>query len=240
MSIESFTIVSSYYSLVDGDIEFVRKRVEDFQKLRASVSCSLILVDDGSPYDRLEDVLDGLNTEGVSAYRITEDLGFNSHGARNLGVKLSKTNWCLLIDVDVDLNSLNLEKLSLEDDPDRVYEFALNTMMINKKVFDECGGYDEDFVNLHFGDREFISYLMKTYKFEKLNAKLNFMRKGRKVTSCDKIEKTTYVSLDKILQPMKVSKNLHAIISTVRDRYERKDFSSKKTLAFDWVKLSIP
>ena len=64
------------------------------------------------------------------------------------------------------------------------------------------------------------------------------MRKKRKILQLDSAEKTNYVDETAIVQPlisydyaMRVHRN------EVLKRYETLDFSKKKILNFDWVKI---
>ena len=45
----------------------------------------------------------------MKGYKITADIGFNSHGARNLLMMESETHWNMLMDIDVLLNNKLLD-----------------------------------------------------------------------------------------------------------------------------------
>ena len=55
--------------------------------------------------------LDKEKLPDVSLYRVTEDLGFNSHGCRNLAMTVSDSYWNLLLDSDIHLKKINLDFL---------------------------------------------------------------------------------------------------------------------------------
>jgi predicted glycosyltransferase involved in capsule biosynthesis len=155
------------------------------------------LIDDGSQIEPAENVLkehtlnDNIN---FSLYKVTEDIGFNSHGCRNLGARLAQSNWLLFQDIDYTLQPAHLKRLQTDPlDLNSWYELnakfqgrgntymALNQFLIPRKLFLDSGGYDESFVPFHYGDRELLSHLEK--KYQKINLDwlvLTCRRGGRK------------------------------------------------------------
>lgn len=191
MSRNNITIIQTYYN----ERFYLETQIERWNNFNTPVN--IILIDDGSQKEPAQNVLkehilnDNIN---FSLYRVTKDIGFNSHGCRNLGARLAQSNWLLFLDIDYTLQPSNLKRLQNETlDLNSWYEFtakfqgrgdtymALNQFLIPRKLFLDSGGYDESFVPFHYGDREFLSHLEK--KYQKINLDwlvLTCRRGGRK------------------------------------------------------------
>ena len=187
----NITIIQTYYN----ERFHLETQIERWNHFKTPVN--IILIDDGSQMEPAENVLrehtlnDNIN---FSLYRVTEDIGFNSHGCRNLGANLAKSNWLLFLDIDYTLQPTHLKRLQTETlDLNSWYELnakfqgrgdtymALNQFLIPRKLFLDSGGYDESFVPFHYGDRELLSHLEK--KYQKLHLDwlvLTCRRGGRK------------------------------------------------------------
>lgn len=235
ISINDLTIISSYYSGVPNEKKFLDLRVRQFSRLCSVFSdFKMIIVDDGSP-----EPLEFIDHPNVRTVRIKEDLGFNSHGARNLGMHLAETDWCFLIDLDYDIGVLDLENLQLENVRDRVYSFLLNSFIITRENFFSCKGYDEDFVNMHYGDRNLLDYLKKKFDYREISVDPKIqLRNGRKLLITSSEEKTVYKNMKVTLQPRRTWSNLKYIEAEVSMRYACEDFSDKKILNFEWEELT--
>ena len=139
----------------------------------------LIIVDDGSPRQPAIDIVSDYPEKNISLFRVIEDIGFNSHGCRNLAMKHVDTEWAWLTDIDRDGIGTCAEIVSRYIDShrhDEYYNFLLGTgkatevthndYCIRTEDFWKSGGYDEEYVNMHMGDRIFIerldSYLTPT------------------------------------------------------------------------------
>jgi len=188
----NITIIHTYYN----ERSYLETQIERWNNYNTPVN--IILIDDGSQIEPAENVLsehtlnDNIN---FSLYRVTEDIGFNGHGCRNLGARLAKSNWLLFLDIDYTLQPADLKRLQNETlDLNTWYELnakfhgrgntymALNQFMIPRKLFLDSGGYDESFVPFHCGDREFLSQLERDY--QKINLDWMFLtcrRGGRKI-----------------------------------------------------------
>ena len=115
---------------------------------------------------------------------VLNDVGFNSHTCRNLGVKLAKTDWVWLLDTDCfeseDIyRHLRFERVLKEDefyvpralmdypedmsgyellDPKGLIKYKThpNSWIMTKECFWSTGGYDIEFQGVRQGDGEFF------------------------------------------------------------------------------------
>ena len=165
LSSRSITLGTTYYNCPALLKRFVNKNIEHVDEL--------IIVDDGSDIPA-ESVLQP--SPKLKLYRVKQDIGFNSHGCRNLIVDQSSNDWIVLIDVDREFrdhkyafNELKTRKLF----PNVRYLFMLhykawgtrvhsgvNDYLINKELFYSAGGYDEELVGIRTGDRQFFRQLL--------------------------------------------------------------------------------
>ena len=191
LSRNNITIIQTYYN----ERFHLETQIERWNNFNTPVN--IILIDDGSQIEPAENVLkehtlnDNIN---FSLYKVTEDIGFNSHGCRNLGARLAQSNWLLFLDIDYTIQPSDLIRLQNETlDLNSWYELnakfqgrgdtymALNQFLIPRKLFLESGGYDESFVPFHYGDRELLSQLEKDYEKTNLDwLVLTCRRGGRK------------------------------------------------------------
>lgn len=189
-----FTIIHTYYN----DRTLLETQIERWKVYNTPIK--IILIDDGSQEVPAEEVFRGVTFSDnidLSVYKVTKDIGFNSHGCRNLGAMLANTEWLLFLDIDYTIQPSELRRLQTEElDPLKFYEInarfknwaperdpyvALNQFVISKKLYLESEGYDESWVPFHFGDREFLGRLADIS--EKVNldwVNLTCRRGGRK------------------------------------------------------------
>lgn len=186
----TITIVHTYYN----DVEFLKQAIEHWNTFTTPVS--IILIDDGSNKYPASDIItaakfnDNLN---VSFLVVEEDIGFNSHGCRNLGASVAKTDWIIFLDIDHAITSEDLIKLqTMNLSMEKWYSFitrhndntfpSLNSFMCSKEMFHAGGGYDESFVPHHYGDREYLDMMDSKFPREELTAvTIQCMRAGRRV-----------------------------------------------------------
>lgn len=229
---QQITIVTTYYNNVKLLTEFV----DEFKTLRAQYPFfNLIIIDDGSEEYPAEKYIKKEN--GISLYSILEDVGFNGHGARNLGMEVSQTYWNILIDIDYNITLMDVDEVcNLSLDKDTIYFFNMNTFLINKDIFFSCYGYDEEFYNIHFGDRIFVGYLKSKFNHIELKKDISCKRNGHRVIHTEKFLKTTYK--DGILyHPKSVDKRREDMLEIVKKRYASEDFETKFILNFKWKKI---
>lgn len=129
----------------------------------------LILVDDCSPIP-LQKILrpvPGLETE---LYRISDDLRWNQHGARNLGALVADTPKLLMIDWDCGFRTSDLKKVMDNGlKPGQFMRFAAtrtskpryNQFMCWRSDYIRFNGYDEDFTGTYGGDGSLIKQFEK-------------------------------------------------------------------------------
>ena len=226
------TIITTYYN----NREFLESFIEDFKKINLIYpELKLLVIDDGSKEHPASSFCEAF--EGFNLYTITEDIGFNSHGARNLGVEISTTHWNLLIDVDYDLSSVRFDILTeLDFSEDTVYMLDVNAFLTNKTVYMSCHGYDEEFYNMHFGDRIFTSYIKRKFKTVYPLPRAPRVKRGKwKVIRSEDVDITTYEG-NVMKHPAHVDKRKFAVTDMVRERYKTENFDSKPILNFRWEK----
>lgn len=149
----------------------------------------------------------------MQLFVVTEDIGFNSHGTRNLLMKHTKTDWNLLSDIDRRYPDETLIAVCdapmkqgnyysfweiVQSSSDR---FSVNDLIVHKEDFWRTGGYDEEFVNIHFGDRHFLDCLRQTTKRRKKEQwKIKYARNAREVTWAD-VPTTQYPDDNTLIHP---------------------------------------
>lgn len=234
MSRNNITIIQTYYN----ERFYLETQIERWNNYNTPVN--IILIDDGSQIEPAENVLkehalnDNIN---FSLYKVTEDIGFNSHGCRNLGARLAQSNWLLFQDIDYTLQPSDLKRLQTETlDLNSWYELnakfqgrgntymALNQFLIPRKLFLDSGGYDESFVPFHYGDRELLSQLENDYQKINLDWLVLTCRRGGRKSKVD----------DTIAIPVYDDENM--LIYT--PRFELENVVHKDTkLNFKWIQL---
>lgn len=218
------------------------------------VDFNLNIADDGSMLRSAEQFFETRTPyPNMHLYRVVDDLGFNSHGARNLLMKQTSTDWNMLSDIDrrYPLDTLiNIADSALtkgeyyslfeivKSSPDR---YSVNDFVVHRDDFWTTGGYDEEFTNIHWGDRYLIDSLQKTTKRVCVEEwKVKYVRNARTV-SWEDVPVTIYPDEKTLIHP--------------NDRWPDQDFRlglkdmvkqrnkthagrmSKKVVNFDWVQL---
>jgi len=225
-SIYRYTIGVTYYN----EPEFLLKQIENWNLYPHNIQ--IILVDDGSEKYPAIDYVDKVTHPGFQLWKVTEDLGFNSHGCRNLIATIAEADTILFLDIDcllspenaaylkkVKFNPLKVYRFNLYNAQKHKYVFApghINIFAINKNSFWQAGGYDESFVGHHYGDRDFHSELAKLFKEESLgNIGITMLRGGRKIVVDKNVDRTTYDDVRMILStPEKLDLSLAGTIKT--------------------------
>lgn len=215
----NLTIIHTYYN----EKSLLETQIERWNVYNQPVN--IILIDDGSQKIPAIDVIkehtlkDYIN---FSLYRVTEDIGFNSHGCRNLGARLANTEWLVFLDIDYTLQPSHLHKLKHDPlDFDTWYEMnakfmgrgdsymALNQFVITKNMFLEQGGYDESFVPYHHGDRDLLEKLARRYNKKNLDwLTLTCRRGGRKAIVDETAKIPVYDDENMVFYTPKFDENL--------------------------------
>ena len=194
-------------------------------------------------------------TTNMRLFRVKNDIGFNSHGTRNLLMNQTTTDWNILSDIDrkypdstlksIHKNEINLTKTRYysfweirKSSPDR---FSVNEYMVHKETFWKTGGYDEEFVNIHFGDRYFLDTLRKVAKRKKVDAwHVKYIRGARDVTWTD-TPFTIYPDDKTLIHPIGFWGNQEkrfALKEFVKKRSETHEGRmSKKVINFEWERV---
>ncbi len=151
--VRELSIVYPYY---DNE-SCLRRQLELWSSLAPQIArrVEYVLVDDASP--RPVEVPPDF-PGNLTLVRIKDDVLWNQHGARNLGMKLAEGEWIIATDIDHILDADGIgQLLSMNKDPRTIYFFSRmredgsprnshpNSFLVDKRTFWEIGGYDEDF-----------------------------------------------------------------------------------------------
>lgn len=188
------TIAYSYYE----EPELLEKQAQLWEDYPPGVE--IFVVDDGSQKYPALDILKrtyfpyGPN---IQLWTVDEDLGFNSHGCRNLAATYAPTDPILFLDMDITLNPCDvgsLRRIAFKDG--RHYMFNayirhkktfvpcpghINMFITTKKTYWDAGGYDESFTGWHYGDREFHERLEAASTKNNTGITLTIERGGREM-----------------------------------------------------------
>ncbi len=216
----------------------------------------LNIADDGSMRQSAESFFDKkAPMPNMRLFRVLEDIGFNSHGARNLLMKQTRTEWNMLSDIDrrypVDtfkdimvrepIGKLKTGAFYPFQTLKREKEISLNEYVVSKTDFWNAGGYDEEFVNIHWGDRVFIDCLTKIARRSIVPEwKVKYVRGARKVTYTD-VATTQYPDDKTLIHPNGIWTNQEtrlALKSFVSKRNSTQEGrQSKKVINFEWKQV---
>lgn len=189
-------------------------------------------------------------------FRVKEDIGFNSHGVRNLLMKETTTDWNIMTDIDrhypLDtMTSIHDKEYTLQrrkyysfweiikSSPDR---FSVNEYIVHRKDFWKTGGYDEEFVNIHFGDRFFLDTLRRVAKRQKMKEwQVKYVRGARQVIWSDEATKTDYPDDKTLIHPLHTwgdQEKRFALKEFVQQRNKTPEGrAAKKVINFDWERV---
>lgn len=173
----SYTFIYPYYEnprMLAAQVENWNRYSED---LRSRIR--VVLIDDCSRRSPAEPIFRLCQLQ-KELYRITTNIPWNQHGARNLGATMAPHDrcadpWMLLCDIDMMLTADMATRLLLtrHDAPnhytfDRNYpnhpalnRYALNMFSVKHSVYWQAGGYDEDYCGLYGGDVPFVQQLRR-------------------------------------------------------------------------------
>lgn len=198
------TIGLTYY-----DNRLMFERVRDYYVSLANEEVKFLVVDDASPVSPLtpDDM-----PERWSLLQVTEDVGWNNEGAKNLIMQEADTEWVINCDLDhvllphVYRHSQNITRLEWDQAPflrkimnvesggkvtantDPIRVMAANSYAITKEYFWALGGYDETFQGLYGYDGSLVKKLGK-HNHERLHAGLDCFTYGGGGSSWTREEK---------------------------------------------------
>jgi len=219
------------------------------------VEAILNIADDGSKINPASDFFEkNPPLPNMRLFRVTEDIGFNSHGARNLLMQQTQTDWNIMSDIDrrypietfIDvLENANLKQENyysfyeiIKSAPDR---FSLNEFVVHKDTFWLTGGYDEEFVNIHWGDRTFLDTLKQVATRVCMHEwKVKYIRFSREVTWAD-VPTTIYPDDKTLIHPNNrwpddsFRFGLKKFVEERNMTHEGR--MSKKVINFDWEQV---
>lgn len=248
------TIWVNYYNEPDQLQRWFRA-IDDINE--ADLSIRVHIIDDGSQqYPAFDQPFVRSPPSNFSLYRVKKDLGFNSHGCRNLAMKITNTDWNILCDIDrgIPIPSLQYVVNKIKDMPesmrggyyvfrrtDKLSTYALHDYLIHKDDFWKTGGYDEEYTGIHHGDRIFIENLEQFVQRRLLlNCSIDFLRVGRTLVQDDKLDIPVYDNEKMVMyHPTKNPKagTPEQIRQIIEERNKKKDFSNKKVIQFEWEQL---
>lgn len=210
-------------------------------------------IDDGSEIEPAINYIDP-STPNISLYRVLKDLGFNSHGCRNLAMYITNTDWNLLCDIDRELSSYTLSvvidrmrageikkgKYYVFRRLDKPDEAALNDFVIHRDDFWKTGGYDEEFTGIHYGDRIFLKQLDRFAQQTFVpDCFIDILRGGRTVKFRSDLTKTMYdehVCYHPLFENV-VKKPYKQILEYIEARNDARDYTEKRVVNFEWAQL---
>lgn len=221
----------------------------------------LIVVDDCSDVSPIE-LINARSDSRISLYRITEDLGFNSHGGRNLAMKMSTTEWNLLVDIDFRVTNIEniieqiangelettiphffaIEKTYLKQkQQDEAYP-SVNDFLVTKTTFWKAGGYDPEFYGWHHGDRALLHRMVGANSESNsvmFGSRLQALRSPLAITKIDPdlVRNQERYSEDRTI--FYISPECHGLLSVqeVKSMERHKNNTPIEYLPFQWEQL---
>ena len=223
----------------------------------------VIIIDDGSRKELAKDIIrEHLRKQVIPVkqkfrlLRVSENLGFNAHGCRNLGAQQATNDWLLMVDIDIDFRGLDeniktyldcmQEKqfvgfkfgLMFEPAPSIHHDIEYNTFIIRKEEYLATRGYDEEFVNIHGGSRVFVDRLQTVYdRVFPSFAKAGPVRLGRDLQVFDG-ETTEYT--EKVCYQPRKWEIVEDLLEMARQRNKQPEtWKDKSFINFDWYEEKL-
>lgn len=206
----------------------------------------IIIVDDCSPSEPAMDIVSDFKHLPISVYGVNEDLGFNGHGCRNLGVSQAETEWVFLSDVDqvISPTAMNQMLSKMREAPMNTFigcnsfgQPAYNTYAIRREDYMMSGGYDEEFVNIHGGSRCFVERLHTFLSVDVIDEEINPSRAGRDLRAVEGQEYTAYDDFF-IYHPKHTWDRVDELLEMAHKRTANPDsWLEKSFVDFEWTKL---
>lgn len=236
------SLITTYYNEPE--------HLEHFLEINTNndVYSEIIIVDDGSKEDPAELVCKQFSDLPIKLFRVKEDLGFNSHGARNLAMKHATNSWALLTDIDrKGFRNFGyiLERYILSSRPKEYFnwmtsygERTVNDYCIRVEDFWVSGGYDEETVNKHWGDRLFLERIDSYLEFTTIMHEIYTTRRTRSWSSSNDIDKTVYPDDDNIIHPKWDTNEKNRLETLIRARNNDPNLWIRDNIIqFDWERI---
>lgn len=194
-------------------------------------------------------------SKNMHLFRVKNDIGFNSHGTRNLLMKNTTTDWNWMSDIDRQYDQKVFKGIHIWEDElkqghyysfkearkDTPDGFSLNEYIVHRDDFWKTGGYDEEFVNIHFGDRYFLDTLRRVAKRQKMDVWVVKYVRGARNVSWEDVPFTIYPDDKTLIHPV-------GFWGNQEKRFGLKDFvkernktaegrKSKQVLNFEWTQI---
>lgn len=248
----------TYITTCYNDFQYL-DQLEETMEYCKDERLKMIIVDDCSD-EPIDQIVRAWDDPRVSLYRITDDLGFNSHGARNLAMKETTTEWNVLIDIDYQLAGVDalIELLDNNElDPRAPHFFpvvhsfegdtapsrpSINDFIVTKKLFWNAKGYDPEFYGIHHGDRLMIDRMITFHPHNVsevlVGMQLNALRSPFTKAALD-------ISLDPLQEEYNADRTILRYGSGVQDRLHNAKYESCirhenntpiEYLPFNWIK----
>ena len=158
---------TTYYNCPDLLKKFIDDNIDYVDEL--------VVVDDGSSQPINDFVT---SSKKLKLFRVRADLGFNSHGCRNLIMTQASNDWVVMVDIDrsfkdpqYSFKTIKQRRLHtrarylfivhVPNWGDGIHS-SVNDYLIHKDHFFSAGGYDEEIVGQRWGDREYFRQLLST------------------------------------------------------------------------------
>lgn len=228
------SLVQTYYNEPD----LLQKCIDRWNNFSADLH--IILIDDGSKtYPAIDIISQNKIRDNIkfSLYAVDEDIGFNSHGCRNLGAQVAETQWIIFLDIDYTIQPGDMSKLVNEYNlispwynfqaryyktPNNTYT-PLNQFLIQKDFYLKSGGYDESYTNWHYGDRQFLDKLTQLSPPDLLEMTITCHRGARKTIINNDLSGPIYDNENMIMYSPRL------------DYFKIKQIDTK--INFNWTKL---
>lgn len=237
------TLITTYFE----DPHRLRHYIEN--EFNEDIFDEFIIVDDGSPNTPAEPICRLYPEKRIKLFRVKYDIGFNSHGARNLAMKHVDTDWAYMVDIDrkgiFDYSKI-LQRYCLTAADDEYFishlehkgEVTHNDYCVRTKSWWITGGYDEEFVNWHFGDRMFIDRLNTFLKPTLIPYCIRTTRLARKVIMKEGCGITTYPDDELLIHPIIEKERKQKLIDTVGWRNDNPHLWVRDNIIqFEWERL---
>jgi len=223
-----FTIGYTYYE----DPELLQEQINLWKYYPPGIE--IIVVDDGSSVFPAEEILKDIHIQpDIKLYEVDEDLGFNSHGCRNLIASVASSDFILFCDIDCQFSASDIAHLKTKQfNPNSLYRFGsysissyryskaghVNVFVVGKDKFWEAGAYDESFTGWHYGDREFLDRLEKITDIRTLTMTCTIVRGKRETIIDETLLKTEYNNYNHTLKTPTKEKTYAEMRGTIKTK----------------------